>query len=100
MSKPKRYEIDSFEKLINVASTENFDFFAQDLLLWLHYSIKAIEKLRVDSPEFCKGKTNWQIVNIKFIWIDDQKTGLTTFSVKDKNTGLVTQFKANKKREK
>lgn len=40
---PRRYEIDSFQKLINTITEDNFQGITTDLMLWLHYNITFIK---------------------------------------------------------
>lgn len=94
----KRYEIDSFEKLINIATDENFEGLSTDMLLWLHYTMDVIKALRNKMPEETKGKTNWQVMQSVFIWVDDGKNELKEFSVKDLNTGEISRVKLKHKK--
>lgn len=91
--KPKRYEINSFEKLINIVNSENFEMLSTDFLLWLHYTMVAIEALKSKDPDATKGKTNWEIMQSIFIWVDDGKNELNSLQVKDKATGQIHEIK-------
>lgn len=90
MAKTNRYELDSFEKLVNVANSENYQMLASDLVLWLHYTIKSIEAIRKTNPKKYRNLTNWQIMESVFIWIDDGNNELLQFEVKDKLTGQIS----------
>lgn len=95
--KPKRYEINTFEKLINIVNKDNFEGLSTDFLLWLHYTMVTIEALKEKDPEGCKGKTNWEIMQSIFIWVDDGKRGISSLQVKDKATGQIHEIKINKR---
>ena len=84
---PKRYEIDTFEKLVNVANMENIERLTIDFLSWLTYTTQIIDNARKTHPTVCKGKTYWEIIQSTFIWIDDGKNGLENVIIKNRNTG-------------
>jgi len=90
--KEKKYEIDTFEKLLNVVNKENFDRFTIDLLQWIHYYIQVIDGTKNKYPEVCKDKTNWEIAKGKFIWIDDGKNEMKSVKVTNTKTGEVKNF--------
>jgi len=91
--KVKRYEIDSFEKLCNVVSSENFDRISKDLCLWLLYNVIVMKKIRKDHPKETKNKTNWKLSRSSFIWVDDGKNDLKEVVIKNKETGEVQKIK-------
>jgi len=86
---PKQYEIDSFEKLINVIDEDNFSHLTTDLLLWLNYHILFMKDLRKSLPKKTKGKTNWDLCHSTFIYIADGKHEMNKVIVKNKLTGEV-----------
>ena len=92
-TKPKTYEIDTFEKLLNVANGSNVQNLAIDLAQWLIYCTNTIEQLREKHPELCKGKTNHEIAKCTFIWIDDGKNDLNNVKLVKKETGEVVNVK-------
>lgn len=98
--KPKKYEIDTLEKLINVASLENIERFSIDFFLWLHYTLDLIDKLRKEDPEGTKGKSNSEILQSIFIWIDDGKNELKHCQVKNPITGEVHEIQLRQLKEK
>jgi hypothetical protein len=89
----KTYDIDTFEKLINVVNKENFDRFTIDFLQWLHYSVDILEAIREKYPEEVKGKTNWEIAKSSFTWIDDGKNDFKSVKVTNAQTGEVKVIK-------
>ena len=89
----KQYEIDTFEKLINVVNIENFDRFSLDFLQWLHYYVNVYDSIRKNHPEAVAGKTNWEIAQSKFVWIDDGKNDIKGVKVTNTNTGETKYFK-------
>lgn len=88
-TKPKRYEINSLDKLLNVANKENINRLSIDFLLFLNTHVNQIEAIRKQYPKECEGKTNQEIATGSFIWIDDGKNDLTGVTFKDKDTGEV-----------
>lgn len=92
----KKYNIDSFEKLINVVTTENVGRLALDLALFLQYAATMYEEFRKQDPKGCEGKTNWEIGNVSFEWADDNKNELKYVKVEDKSTGEVTHIDLKK----
>ena len=87
MDEPKKYKIDSFEKLCNVVNDDNISTLAIDLAQWLLFYNSVISKLRKEKPAFCEGKTNWQISESAFIFIDDGKNEFMGFTSEIKETG-------------
>jgi hypothetical protein len=91
----KTFEIDSFEKLCNVVTTENFQNLSMDLLKWLAVVAKQMETFRKKNPKLSKGKTNWDLCKLTFVWIDDGKNDMESLVLKNQDTGEVKhiQFK-------
>ena len=89
--KPKEYEIDSFEKLINVVNRENIAAISKDLTLWLIYAIETYEKVRDQFPDY-KDKTNWEIAKSHFIWVDDGKNDILETKIVNSETGEVSRI--------
>jgi hypothetical protein len=87
--KPKEYEIDSFEKLVNVVNRKNIKSLTSDLTLWLMYVIETYEKIREAHPE-TKNKSNWEIAKCHFIWVDDGKNDMLSTKSIVNETGEVT----------
>ena len=87
MEEPKKYRIDSFEKLCNVVNDDNIGTLAIDLAQWLIFYNSVISKIRKERPNFCKGKTNWQISESEFTFIDDGKNDFVGFTSEIKETG-------------
>lgn len=94
MEKPKEYEIKNFEQLINVANEENVERLATDLALWLLTAVNHYSLIRKNHPEETKDKTNWEIGECAFMWIDDGKNEYLGTQLTDKATGEVTEIKA------
>ena len=91
-TEPKKYEIKTFENLINVVNTENFERFSIDFLLWLNYSVNMIDKLREKNKNGCKGKENWDLVHVTFNWIDDGENYLKGAKITNSKTGEVEEI--------
>lgn len=96
MSESKKYEIDSFKKLCNVVNTENAQRLAIDLGQWLIYYAIAIGEIRAKHPKETKNKTNSQIAEGHFTWIDDGKNDLLYSEIINKDTGEVTTISHEK----
>jgi len=93
MKKSNTYDINTFDKLINVANSENIDRLSVDLLQWFFYSVKLIENIRLKYPEKTKNKTNSQIVKCSFRWIDDGKNDFKGVEITNPITGEITTKK-------
>lgn len=89
----KTYEIDSFEKLINVIDEDNFEALTLDLLNWLAYTVKISKAYREEFPKQCKGKSNWDLFKSSFIWTDDGQVEINKFQIKNGLTGEVVTIK-------
>jgi hypothetical protein len=83
MGKAKVYEIDSFEKLVNVVNEENFERLTKDLILWLNFSIEL--------------KKAGNLKFRAFLWTDDGKIGLTHVKLTNDSTGEVKTLKIKNK---
>ncbi len=90
--KPKQYEIDSFEKLINIINEDNFENLSTDLVHWLAIATAHYKTMRDQYPDQCKGKTNWEIAKAYFTWIDDGKHE-HEIKITNPQTGEVTKSK-------
>lgn len=95
MKKPtgKRYEIDSFKKLCNIINDDNYEQITTDLCHWLGFHISIMRDIRKKHPKETKGKTNWELAQTSFIWIDDGKNDLKAVLVKNKDTGETNTIK-------
>lgn len=94
--KPKEYHLDSFKKLCNVATVENVDRLALDMMHWLVWYVHTIKATRDKFPKETNGKTNSQIAESCFTWIDDGKNNLDHVIMEDKATGETTKINFNK----
>lgn len=89
MTTTKQYEIDSFKKLCNIITDENYEQITMDLCKWLAYHVHIMNEYRHKFPKESKGKTNWEIAKTSFIWIDDGKNDIKKVIIKNKETGEV-----------
>lgn len=89
----KHYEIRSFEELCNIADDSNIESLATDLALWLIQYQKLISDIRKINPEATKGKTNWQIAEGGFNWMNDGKHDMVGFQTTIKETGETRFYK-------
>jgi hypothetical protein len=94
---PKRYEIDSFEKLVNVINEDNFESLTKDLIMWLAFHVDAMKLVRKNLPEKLKKKTNWQLNKSTFIWIDDGKNEMKEVVIRNQTTGEVQTLRFEKR---
>lgn len=92
----KRYEIDTFDKLINVANSENIERLSIDFLIWINSVTKMFDSIREKHPEF-KDRPNSEIAKVAFIWLDDGKNIIKEFHTKNTETGEINTFKPKKK---
>lgn len=95
-NKIKRYEIKTFEHLINVVNKENFERLSVDFLLWLNYNVDMMDKIRQKYPKEFEGKENWEIGKPSFIWIDDGKNDLKEVNLTNTKTGEIKKIKIKK----
>ncbi len=87
------YEIDSFEKLINLINEDNFEHLSTDLILWLGYQIRFMQGVRKRLPKrLTKGKTNWELCKTTFIYIPDGKHDMKSVVLKNTLTGEIKTF--------
>jgi hypothetical protein len=89
---PKKYEIDSFERLINIVNKENIERLSIDFLIWLNYVTEVIEKTRETYPDI-KDKTNWELFQPTFNWVDDGKNEILGVKIINQETGEVSEIK-------
>lgn len=90
--KPKKYEIDSFEKLVNIVTEENAKRLAIDLSGWLLYIANSYEQMRKDYPKSTKGKLNSEIAKASFIWIDDNEHVMRGTKIINNDTGEIKYY--------
>lgn len=89
----KKYEIKSFEQLCNIATDENIQNLATDTALWLLSYQQLISKVRQSNTEYCEGKSNWEIAQGGFDWIDDGINDITGFKTVVNETGETRFYK-------
>lgn len=68
----KTFHIKTINQLVNVATAENVDELAKDLYVFLCRITHLFDEMRKNHPNLAK-KTNSQIAESRFIWIDDGK---------------------------
>lgn len=85
-SKPKRYEISTIEQFVDVVTPENFERIIEDFAGFLAHSHDVFAQLKESHPEY-RDKSVKEIADVKFIWIDDGKTGLVSTELTNKETG-------------
>lgn len=86
----KEYNIDTLEKLCNVANKENVQRLAIDVAQWLiHYTL-TIDQVREKYPKETKNKSNSKIAKGWFNWVDDGKNDLLHCTIENKDTGEIT----------
>lgn len=95
MSKPKEYNIDSFERLINVVNSENVVNLSSDLVGWLMFCEKMISEVREKYPNETKGKKNSEIIKCSFIWVDDKKNDFLGVNCENRDTGEISEIRVN-----
>lgn len=97
MKKPKEYEIESFEQLVNVVTDKNFESLTTDFVLWLGYTMHFLQEVRNEFPKQTKGKSNWDLAKCSFIWIDDGKHERRSVKIKNRLTGEIKTFELKPK---
>jgi hypothetical protein len=96
--KPKQYEIDTLEKLMNTASFENLERLSSDFVLWIHFNLSVIEEIRKENPKATKGKPNTELFQSNFVWIDDGKNELKFVRFQDSSTGEIKEVEIKKRK--
>tara|TARA_R110000822_G_scaffold127454_1_gene262952 strand:- start:12096 stop:12386 length:291 start_codon:yes stop_codon:yes gene_type:complete len=89
--KPKEYNINSFDKLLNVINEENFDILSIDLIQWLGLYVETLKEVRKKHPEL-KDRLNSEIAKGSFIWIDDGKNDMKDIFLELKGTGEIIKI--------
>jgi len=89
---PKRYEIDSLERLVNLVNKGNIDRISIDLLIWLNYLVDFVDKFRAENTKL-KEKSSWELFRPTFTWIDDGKNEIDHVRITNDKTGEVTEVK-------
>jgi hypothetical protein len=97
MKKPKEYEIETIEQLVNIVTPENEQRLGIDFLLWLNHVNHTFVKIKENHPEY-KNKLNSEIAKTKFIWVDDGKNDLLNIKLKSKETGEIKNIKPKNKK--
>ena len=92
MEQPKEYKIDSFKTLLNVVSKENVENLSVDLAHFLCQYVALIERVRKEHPGLAD-KTNYEICQGYFVWIDDGKTDVLATKIINTDTGETTTIK-------
>lgn len=87
---PKKYNIDTLQKLMNVVTSENYERLMADFCLFMAHYIGTVDAIRKEKPDLCEGKLNCEIGEASFTWIDDGETKIKHFTVENKDTGEVT----------
>jgi hypothetical protein len=87
MATNKTYKIDSFAKLMNVLSEDNFEALSLDFVKWMAAYLAHVKKVREAHPEETKNLLNWEITEADFEWIDDGANDLKEVVVVDGRTG-------------
>jgi len=82
----KRYEIKTFDQLINVATVDNLDMIACDFYIWLNTVVHAMKDFKEKNPKFAH-KPNSKIVKVGFTWIDDGKNDMNGVTLTNTTTG-------------
>jgi len=95
MKNNKKYEIQTLEQMVNIATPENFERLSIDFLHWFRYTTELFAKMK--EREEYKGKMNSDIAKVKFTWIDDGKTGFKGIELTNSTTGEVSEIKPQKK---
>jgi hypothetical protein len=87
----KTFHIKTINQLVNVATVDNVDELAKDLYVFLHRMTHLFDEMRKNHPSLAK-KTNSQIAESSFIWIDDGKDE-ESLRVVIKDTGEIAEIK-------
>lgn len=93
MAKPDEYYIETLEQLHNVINDETIqcfvDSFAQHIIMYNEY----IKMVRKEHPEETKGKSNSEILQSSFTFINDGKNDYKGVDLVEKETGKITRIR-------
>lgn len=89
MKKPKEYEIETLEQLVNIVTPENFERLSIDFLSWLNFVNQSFAKIK--EKENLKDMLNSEIATVKFVWVDDGQNKIKGIKIKNTTTGEVTE---------
>ncbi len=92
-----KYKIDSFERLCNIANTENIERLVMDMAHWLKSYVRLMDKLRKKYPNETKGKSNTEIAFSSFTWVDDGKTDILGANIENAATGELHEIRTKDK---
>ena len=88
-----RYKIDSMKDIVNTINEDNFENFMIDFSQWLALYIKVAKATREKLPKETKGKTNWEIFEGGFNWIDDGKHDIEEITLSNKKENKIHVYK-------
>lgn len=98
-TKPKKYRIDTFEKMLNVVNADNFVEFMYDFSEHVGIYLQICNSQRKNHPE-SKDKLNSELVGFKYFdWIDDGKVGIKHLLIHDPKTGEILKVVNKNKRK-
>ena len=89
MKTGKTYHIDTLEKFLNVVSIDNYEDIMKDFNSWVSYYIQFVDELRKAKPELLQDKSNTEIAEGTFEWVDDGSNEIKGIRVEDTKTGEV-----------
>lgn len=93
-----KYKIDSFERLCNIANTENIERLVIDMAHWLNSYVQLMDKLRKEYPKETEGKSNTEIALTSFTWVDDGKTAVLGANIVNAATGELHEIRIKDKK--
>ena len=91
-----RYRIDSMKDILNTINENNYENFMVDFSQWLAFYIKVLKDTREKFPKETKGKTNWEIFEGGFDWIDDGKHNIEEIKLRNKEDNKIHIYKIEK----
>ena len=97
MKEKKEYNIDSFEKLLNIMDEDNFENLLIDFAKFCSSYLAYVKGFRDKYPKETKNKHNSQILKVRgFTWIDDGKHELRFVKIENVFTGEIHNMKVDK----
>jgi hypothetical protein len=90
------YEIDSFQKMLNVANKDNFEDLTNCFFKYMMFHVLMKDECK-DLEDLTLSGFDAYILGNGFIWTDDGETRMDVLRVKDPDTGKITEITYSEK---
>lgn len=90
-TKGKTFEIKTIDQFLNVVNDDNIELILKDFMLFVMYVNDVVKSVKEKNPEL-KDKLTSELMEIKFVWTDDDKNELMKVITTVKETGEKSTF--------